>query len=66
MAALVRSGWPAVWLTVTAGAVASNWTTLSVLVAVPLAFPAASNPAPPAGMEATTAPGEVIPVTLTM
>src|SRR5437762_1780182 len=61
----VGSAWPAAWLIVTAGRVASKLTLLSVLVEAVFRLPAASC-ATPAGMLAITVPSVVMPLTATV
>ena len=61
----VGSSWPAVWSMVTVGAMLSKWTELSLLVEAVLLLPARSAAAA-AGIEATTRPSPVIPLTLTV
>src|SRR5207248_164535 len=61
----VGSAWPAAWLIVTAGGVASKLTLLSVLVEAVFRLPAASC-ATPAGMLAITVPSVVMPLTATV
>src|SRR5947207_2908023 len=61
----VGSAWPAAWLIVTAGRVASKLTLLSVLVEAVFRLPAASC-ATPAGMLASTVPSVVMPLTATV
>src|SRR5215831_10367085 len=61
----VGSACPAAWLIVTVGAVGFHVTVLSVLVEAVLVFPAVSLAAA-VGIDATTVPAVVIPVTLTV
>ena len=61
----VGSACPVAWLIVTAGGMPSNVTLLSVLVEAKLRFPARSVTAL-TGIDATTVPSPVIPVTLTV
>src|SRR5947207_1719465 len=61
----VGSAWPAAWLIVTAGRVASKLTLLSVLVEAVFRLPAASC-ATPAGVLAFTVPAAVMPLTATV
>src|SRR5437016_3422016 len=63
--ALVGSAWPAAWLIVTVGGVASKLTLLSVVVEAAWMLPAASC-ATPAGMGAGTVPAVVMPLTATL
>src|SRR6266513_1704461 len=62
---LVGSAWPAAWLIVTVGGVASKLTLLSVLVEAVLRLPAASCAAP-AAMLAITVPAVLMPLTATL
>src|SRR5262245_21571373 len=64
-AALLGSTCPLAWLIVTVGGPAVNWTVLSVLVDAALGWLPASLAAP-AGIEATTVPLVVMPLTATV
>src|SRR5688500_3963339 len=64
-AAPLGSVWPAAWLMVTVGAPAVNCTVLSVLVDATLGWLPASMAAA-AGIDATTVPLLVMPVTVTV
>src|SRR5687768_8378233 len=63
-AAFVGSAWPAAWLIVTVGASRSIVTSLSVLIDAGLGSPLFGSVPTPAGIDATTVPDPVAPLTV--